>query len=56
MRTLISAFILLFVGTVAAQEAREPVVLTEEARRIHAAGLLFDGHNDLPWQMREVGS
>lgn len=41
--------------TVAAQD-RAAVRLTEEARRIHHAGMLFDGHNDLPWQMRKIGS
>lgn len=34
---------------------REPVVLTEEGLAVHQAGMLFDGHNDLPWQMRKVG-
>jgi membrane dipeptidase len=29
-----------------------PVVLTEEGLRIHRSGLLIDGHNDLPWQIR----
>ena len=28
------------------------VVLTEEGRRVHAATFVFDGHNDLPWEMR----
>lgn len=32
-----------------------PIVLTEEALRIHRAGLLIDGHNDLPWQIRTKG-
>ncbi|MDX1946990.1 MAG: dipeptidase [Pirellulaceae bacterium] len=32
--------------------ARGPVVLTDEARRVHAAGFVFDGHNDLPWELR----
>lgn len=36
-------------------ETRKPVVLTDEARKIHSAGMLFDGHNDLPWQMRKIG-
>ncbi len=35
---------------------RPKVQLTDEARRIHDAGMLFDGHNDLPWQMRKIGS
>jgi membrane dipeptidase len=35
---------------------RPPVVLTDEARRIHQAGFVFDGHNDLPWEMRKQAS
>lgn len=34
--------------------SRPPVQVTAEARRIHAAALLIDGHNDLPWQLREL--
>jgi membrane dipeptidase len=33
--------------------ASGPVVLTDEARRIHREAILVDGHNDLPWQFRE---
>jgi membrane dipeptidase len=33
---------------------RGAVVLTEEGLRIHRAGLLVDGHNDLPWQIRTL--
>lgn len=29
------------------------VVLTDEARAIHRDALLIDGHNDLPWALRE---
>ena len=32
---------------------RGPVKLTAEALAIHRAALVFDGHNDLPWQFRE---
>lgn len=32
---------------------REPVKLTEAALAIHKEALVFDGHNDLPWQFRE---
>jgi membrane dipeptidase len=35
-----------------AGKARGPVQLTEEALRLHRAALVFDGHNDLPWQFR----
>jgi membrane dipeptidase len=29
--------------------------VSQRARRVHAAGLLFDGHNDLPWRLRTQG-
>lgn len=35
---------------------RAPVVLTPEGARVHEEGLLFDGHNDLPWEIREKGN
>lgn len=34
---------------------RKPVVLTDKGRAVHDSGILFDGHNDLPWQMRKLG-
>ncbi len=34
---------------------RQPVKVTEEALAIQREALLFDGHNDLPWQFREKG-
>jgi len=37
------------------QQDRSPVVLTDEARQIHQAALLIDGHNDLPWELRSQG-
>jgi membrane dipeptidase len=36
--------------------ARGPIVVTDRARQIHAAAILIDGHNDLPWQIRTLGS
>lgn len=33
--------------------SRKPVVLTEQALKIHRDALLVDGHNDLPWELRE---
>jgi membrane dipeptidase len=36
--------------------AREPVVLTDRARELHAKCLLVDGHNDMPWEIRDQGS
>ncbi|MDV6032975.1 MAG: membrane dipeptidase [Phycisphaera sp. RhM] len=31
------------------------LVLTDHGRRVHFSGLLFDGHNDLPWEIRKNG-
>ena len=45
---------LLLTATIQAQDAphRPPVVLTEQAKALHASSLLIDGHNDLPWEVR----
>jgi membrane dipeptidase len=29
--------------------------ISERARQVHAAGMVFDGHNDLPWRLRTEG-
>jgi membrane dipeptidase len=47
----IAAWILL-ASTAIAQESREAVVITDEGRRVHGETFVFDGHNDLPWEMR----
>lgn len=33
---------------------RPPIVMTEEGRRIHSRTLLIDGHNDFPWELRDL--
>ena len=30
-------------------------MISDRARKVHASGLLFDGHNDLPWRLRAEG-
>jgi membrane dipeptidase len=35
------------------QAALPPV--SDRARQVHASGMLFDGHNDLPWRLRTEG-
>lgn len=32
-----------------------PVEITQQALDVHHSGMLFDGHNDLPWQVRRLG-
>ena len=53
LRCLIMVAILGTTSLAAAQTIRLPVQLTPEALRIHQAGFVFDGHNDLPWELRE---
>ena len=35
---------------------RGAVVVSAAAAELHAAGMLFDGHNDLPWEIRSRGN
>jgi len=35
------------------QDRLPPV--SDRARKVHGAGMLFDGHNDLPWRLRTEG-
>jgi membrane dipeptidase len=35
---------------------RGKITVTDQARGIHAGAILVDGHNDLPWKIRERGS
>jgi membrane dipeptidase len=35
-------------------KGREPVKLTDEALQIQKEAILIDGHNDLPWRLRET--
>jgi len=55
-RSLLSltlAFLVISSSARAADEKLAPV--SERARKVHEAGMLFDGHNDLPWRLREDG-
>lgn len=42
-----------FLGAGEPAKGRQPVVLTDEALRIHRSALVIDGHNDLPYLFRE---
>lgn len=37
------------------RDPRPPVNVTRQAHDVLASGMLLDGHNDLPWAMREKG-
>ena len=43
-------------GYFRSKERRPFVKLTEAASRVHKAGFVFDGHNDLPWALRTNAS
>ncbi|HEX5470548.1 MAG TPA: dipeptidase [Lacipirellulaceae bacterium] len=34
---------------------RGRIVLTDAARKLHASALVIDGHNDMPWEIRQQG-
>lgn len=57
MRTISShtlgALCVLCSESFAVAEERPPVVLTDAARRIHESALVIDGHNDMPWEIRQ---
>jgi membrane dipeptidase len=40
-------------GATEPKPARGPVVLSQRAQTLHRSLLLADGHNDLPWELRE---
>ena len=51
-----SACLLVAAAALAAPQApakRGEVVVSDEAMAIHREALLIDGHNDLPWRLRE---
>lgn len=57
-RSLLVTASVLFAQSLMAVEpesSREPIQVTERARAIHRNAPVFDGHNDLPWALREFG-
>lgn len=50
--TMLTCLLFAAVRPAAAANDRPPVALTDEARRVHAQTFVFDGHNDLPWELR----
>ncbi len=53
-RVMIVVAVLVMGGWTLASRGEGPA-LSERARRVHDAGLLIDGHNDLPWDLRTRG-
>jgi membrane dipeptidase len=53
-----AAIVILAAGQGAGAEPDDKPVLppvSDRARQVHASGMLFDGHNDLPWRLRTEG-
>lgn len=55
MKQLVAAIAIVMYVHVALAE-RPPIVVTDEAQKIHDSALVVDGHNDLPWEIRDQGS
>src|SRR5882724_11934887 len=51
-KPLIFAALAIVFAVPARAQNRAPVVLTDEARKVHFESFVFDGHNDLPWELR----
>lgn len=47
---------LLLCSAPAAAQDRSDAALLARARRLHRASPLIDGHNDLPWEIRNKGA
>ena len=57
LSTMLLAMIITGMSQSKAQESGRPdVVLTAEGEAVHFSGMLFDGHNDLPWEIRDKGN
>jgi membrane dipeptidase len=41
-------------ATIVGRSDAQEIDVSEQARKIHAAGYVWDGHNDLPWAVREL--
>ena len=57
MRYVVPVLLAVAVGSAAEPskvDAPKTVVVSEKARAIHREALLIDGHNDLPWELRET--
>ncbi|MDX2038064.1 MAG: dipeptidase [Isosphaeraceae bacterium] len=51
----IAFHLILLAANPASHAADAPAPVSERARRLTADALVFDGHNDLPWHLREQG-
>ena len=51
--TFVLTCLLLAVGYLEGQDTAPIPNISDEALKIHQSGLLWDGHNDLPWQMKK---
>src|SRR5215212_9927611 len=53
MKTATLPVLLIFASVTTALAQNPPaVVLTDEGRKVHFESFVFDGHNDLPWELR----
>jgi membrane dipeptidase len=51
----VAGLALVWFAVAAASGVAAPPDVSERARRVHDSALLFDGHNDLPWALRDLG-
>ena len=54
-RPFTAIVLMLLASNVRPAMADDPPPVSERARKVHESGMLFDGHNDLPWRLRAAG-
>ncbi len=55
LRRLTALLLLPLLNAPSPLRAADPPAVSARARAIHDSALLFDGHNDLPWRLRQRG-
>lgn len=54
LRRLVAVFALGCSTLALGADARPKVVVSDAAKQVHAGSFVFDGHNDLPWELRRL--
>lgn len=52
MRWVVCCLLAVVAASVSAAD-KPIVVVSDQAHRVHSTGFVFDGHNDLPWEIRQ---
>ena len=54
-QNVVAALLVSIAALTAAPLRAGTITMTDEGKLLHSQSLLIDGHNDLPWMMRDAG-